>query len=75
MKSLDFDKNMILPDVPCGDFALDTLLETCFKDAAFDVSSDNKQLTRIRKSKNVNFYRKIKNRIVTRYPAGSTNTF
>ena len=33
-----FDKNMILPYVPCGRFALGTLSETCFKDAVFDTN-------------------------------------
>ena len=34
----DFDKNMILPHVPCGHFALSTLSETCLKDAVFEIN-------------------------------------
>ena len=36
--TLDFDKNTILPDVPCGHFAVGTLSETCFKDVVFEVN-------------------------------------
>ena len=34
----DFDKNMILPHVPCGHFALSTLSETRLKDAVFEIN-------------------------------------
>ena len=34
----DFDKNMILPHLPCGHFALSTLSETCLKDAVFEIN-------------------------------------
>ena len=34
----DFDKNMILPHVPCGHFALSTLSETCLKDIVFEIN-------------------------------------
>ena len=40
------DKNMILPDVPCGHFALGTLSETCFKDAVFDVNVRRQKVTK-----------------------------
>ena len=33
-----FDEHMLLPDVPCGHFALSTLSKTYFKDAVFDVN-------------------------------------
>ena len=46
MKSPDFDENMILPDVPCGHFALGTLSETCFKDAVFDINVRRHKLTK-----------------------------
>ena len=38
----DFDKNMILPHVPCGHFALSTLSETCLKDAVFEINVTSK---------------------------------
>ena len=31
-------KITILPDVPCGQFALGTLTETCFEDVVFEVN-------------------------------------
>ena len=34
----DVDKNMILPYVQCGHFALSTLSETCLKDAVFEIN-------------------------------------
>ena len=34
----DFDKNMMLPHVPCGHFALSTLSETCLKDVVFEIN-------------------------------------
>ena len=37
---------MILPDVPCGHFALGTLSETCFKDAVFDIDVRRQKLTK-----------------------------
>ena len=49
MKSPDFDENMILPDVPCGHFALGTLSETCFKDAVFDVNVRRQKVIQISK--------------------------
>ena len=63
LKSLDFNKNMISPDVPCGYFALGTLPETCLKDIVFNfLMLDKKQLdNKIAESKNVNFDMKIKN--------------
>ena len=38
----DFDKNMILPHVPCGHFALSTLSETCLEDAVFEINVTSK---------------------------------
>ena len=38
----DLDKNMILPHVPCGHFALSTLSETCIKDAVFEINVTSK---------------------------------
>ena len=38
----DFDKNMILPHVPCGHFALSTLSEACLKDAVFEINVTSK---------------------------------
>ena len=36
-KSSDVDEHMILPDVPCGHFALGTCSKTCLKDVVFDI--------------------------------------
>ena len=38
----DFDKNMILPDVPCCHFALRTLSESCLKDTVFKTNVTSK---------------------------------
>ena len=60
----DFDKNMILPHVPCGHFALSTLSETCLKDAVFEINVTSKFYKQKATFKNVNFDTKIKNRII-----------
>ena len=49
LKSLDFDEHMILPEDPCGHFALGTLSETCSKDAAFEVNARRQKMTRMSK--------------------------
>ena len=38
IEKFTFSKNMISPSVPCGDFALGHLSETCFKDDVFKVN-------------------------------------
>ena len=50
MKSPDFDKKIIVPDVPCGQFALGTLSETCLKDIVFEA--------KVRQQKNT-FFSKV----------------
>ena len=57
----DFDKNMILPHVPCGHFALSTLPKTCLKDAVFDINVTSKFHKKTAKFKNVKFDTKLKN--------------
>ena len=49
IESPDFDENMILPDVPCGHFALGTLSDTCFTDAVCDVNVRRQNLTKVSK--------------------------
>ena len=68
----DFDKNMILSDVPCGHFALSTLSETCFTDAVFGLNVRQQKLA---KPPLVNVDIKNKNRIITRYCFVSIDTF
>ena len=34
----DIDKNMTLPHIPCGHFALSTLSKTCLKDSVFEIN-------------------------------------
>ena len=73
LKSQDFDKNMILPDVPCGHSAFGTLSETCFQYVVFKVNVRRHTLTKI--GKYVKFDTKIKHRIITRYYFGSISPF
>ena len=40
-----FYKNVILPDVLCGHFALGTLSETCFKDVICKINVRQQTLT------------------------------
>ena len=49
----EFDKNMILPHVPCGHLALSTLSKTYLKDAVFEihVTSKNHKNKKKHKSK------------------------
>ena len=58
---------MILPDVPCGHFALGTLSETYSKVNFLTWVLDRKNWQNLAKSKNVKFDMKIRNRIMTRY--------
>ena len=44
IESHDFDKNMIVPDVPCSRFALGNLSETCFRDAVCHVNIRQKNV-------------------------------
>ena len=44
---IQLDKHTILQHVPCGHLALGTLLETCFKGAAFEVKARQQQLTKM----------------------------
>ena len=67
LKSQDFDKNIILSDVPCGQFALGTLSQICLKDDVFDLTVRQQKLTKWGKSKNFNIDMKIKSRIITKY--------
>ena len=56
----DFDKNMILPHVPCGHFALSTLSETCLEYIVFEMNVTSKFHTQ-KKSKKSNLAHKSKN--------------
>ena len=47
----DFYKDMILPHVPCGHFALSTLSETCLKDAVFYINVTSKNHKKMKISK------------------------
>ena len=47
----DFDKNMILPHLPCGHLALSTLSKTCLKDAVFDINVTSKVPKKYQNSK------------------------
>ena len=57
IRNSDVDEIMMLPDVPCGHFAIGTLSETCLKDAVFNINVTTQKVT---KSKNVNFCLDIK---------------
>ena len=57
----DFDKNMILPHVSCGHFALGTLSETCLKDAVFEINVTSKFHKQKQNSKMSNLTPKSKN--------------
>ena len=63
----DFDKNMILPHVQCGHFALGTLSKTYLEDVVFEINVFSKKIPKVAKIKNVRFDTKNKNRIGTRY--------
>ena len=58
-----------------GHLALGTLLETCLKDAVFEINVFSKKIPKIAKIKNVNFDTKIKKRIIFRYYFDSISTF
>ena len=57
----DFDKNMILPHVSCGHFALSTLSETCLEYVVFEINVTSKFHKKKAKFKKVKFGTKIKN--------------
>ena len=71
----DFDKNMILPHVPCGHFALSTLSETCLKDVVFEINVTSKFHKKNVNIVNVKFETKIKNRNIFKYYVVYINTF
>ena len=52
LKSPDVNKNMELPDVPCGHFALGTLSGMCSKDVVFEVTVRQQNFTKISKIQN-----------------------
>ena len=74
MKSPDFDKNIISPDVPCGHFALGTLSEACLKDVVVDVTARQHKLTKISK-KQYHFLHENQNSIITCHYFGSMKKF
>ena len=55
LKSLDVEKNIISPDIPCGRFALSTLWEIIFKDSVFDVNDRQQNSLTSSKSQEVKF--------------------